>query len=254
MLALQSELDASVGSYPLDVLGAETEGMIGYLLERELRNQLPDREVATLITQVEVDPRDPAFDAPTKPIGRIHPHADAERLAREHGWQFVEESGGLRRVVPSPAPLAILESRVIRSLLATDTLVVCAGGGGVPVVRRTAASGRQELFGVEAVIDKDATSARLAQDLAAGRLLLLTDVDAVYLNFGSTRAVPCATLDESQIPDLCLPPGSMGPKVEAARLFAAATGGVAAIGKLDSALEISQGLAGTRIVAGRSGD
>jgi carbamate kinase len=240
LLALQDR----PGHYPLDVLDAETEGMIGYLVQQELDNALPaERRCAALVTQVEVAADDPAFEHPTKPIGRRYPPDEAHALAARLGWRLVEDGDGLRRVVASPRPRAIVERDVIAWLLAAGVVVICAGGGGIPVVRRDDGT----LFGVEAVIDKDHASALLARELHADALLLLTDVDAVYDGWGGPaprawREVDCATLAAHDFAA-----GSMGPKVAAACAFAA-SGGFAAIGALDAAADLLAGRAGTRVV------
>jgi carbamate kinase len=242
LLALQSEAYGPVTPYPLDVLGAESEGMIGYLLEQGLRNELPGREVATLLTQVVVDPGDPAFVAPTKPIGSIYPEADARRLATERGWAVAPDGNGFRRVVASPEPLEIVELDAIRVLLAGGVLPICAGGGGIPVSR----NGR--LAGVEAVIDKDKAAALLAERLEADALLLLTDVDAVELGWGTPDARPLGTVTAAELRRHDFAPGSMAPKIAAACRFVEATGGKAAIGALDRAVEILAGSSGTTVV------
>jgi carbamate kinase len=242
LLALQSEAYGPVTPYPLDVLGAESEGMIGYLLEQGLRNELPGREVATLLTQVVVDPGDPAFAAPTKPIGSIYPEADARRLATERGWAVAPDGNGFRRVVASPEPLEIVELDAIRVLLAGGVLPICAGGGGIPVSR----NGR--LAGVEAVIDKDKAAALLAERLEADALLLLTDVDAVELGWGTPDARPLGTVTAAELRRHDFAPGSMAPKIAAACRFVEATGGKAAIGALDRAVEILAGSSGTTVV------
>jgi carbamate kinase len=230
------------GAAALDELGAESEGWLGYLIEQELAPLLPGREIATLLTQVEVDPADPAFRAPTKPIGPLVEPAEADRLRRERGWQFTETDGRLRRVVPSPAPRRIRELGVIAHLVAAGVIVICAGGGGVPVV----ASPDGSLRGVEAVIDKDRSAALLAEALGADALLLLTDVDAVYEDWpGATRPIGRATPTELRARRF--EPGSMGPKVEAACWFAERTGRPATIGALDAAEALLAGTAGTRI-------
>jgi carbamate kinase len=253
LLALQSQLDRRLAPYPLDLLDAESEGMIGYLLERELRNQLPGREVATLLTQVEVDAEDPAFRAPSKPIGCIYSAEQAERLRERYGWQLAADGEGMRRVVASPRPRTILGLANVRDLLAAGALVICAGGGGIPVVRAAAADGGPpRLRGVEAVIDKDLVSANLAAALGADRLWLLTDVDAVYEGFGGPEARPYARLETRDLDSLRFAPGSMAPKVEAAGAFARETGGEAVIGGLDDLLTLAAGSSGTRIV--RSSD
>jgi carbamate kinase len=228
---------------PLHVLGAETEGMIGYWIEEELANALPEREVATLLTRVEVDPRDPAFERPTKPVGRELDEAAARELERERGWTFARHGDGWRRVVPSPVPLRVLEMPAIRALVERAFVVVCAGGGGVPVAR-----GDDGAFaGVEAVVDKDRVSAELARALGARALLLLTDVDAVYAGWGTDDARAIRRATPAELRALELDAGSMGPKVEAACAFVEAGGGFGAIGALDQAAALLEGAAGTRV-------
>ncbi len=245
LLALQAEAYEEVPAYPLDVLGAESEGMIGYLLEQELANAVGDRPVATLLTQVVVAHDDPAFAKPTKPIGPVYDDVTAERLRAERGWAMVAEREGQRRAVASPEPISLVELRAIRVLVEAGVLVVCAGGGGIPVI---AEGGR--LRGVEAVVDKDLVAALLARELGADALLLLTDVAAVEADWGTPRARPLAELGPAELRRLELPPGSMAPKVEAARRFAVATGGLAAIGALEDAEAILRGERGTRIEPG----
>jgi carbamate kinase len=245
LLALQAEAYAEVPAYPLDVLGAESEGMIGYLLEQELTNAVGDRPVATLLTQVVVEVDDPAFAEPTKPIGPVYDLATAERLRAERGWAMVAEREGQRRAVASPEPVALVELRAIRTLVEAGVLVVCAGGGGIPVV---AEDGR--LRGIEAVVDKDLVAALLARELGADALLLLTDVAAVEADWGTPSARPLAELGAAELGRLELAPGSMAPKVEAARRFAAETGGLAAIGALEDAAAILRGERGTRVRRG----
>ena len=242
LLALQTEADEEVPPYPLDVLGAESEGMIGYLLEQALENALPGRRVATVLTQVVVDADDPAFAAPSKPIGPVYAEQRALTLAGARGWTVARDGEWFRRVVPSPEPLEIVELATIRALLADGVLPVCAGGGGIPVTR--AADGT--LHGVEAVIDKDLAAELLARSVGASQLLLLTDVPAVEWHGAPLRA---ATPAELRL--LAFAPGSMGPKVEAACRFTERTGGVAAIGSLDDAAAIAAGEAGTQIATTR---
>jgi carbamate kinase len=237
LLALRASGD------PLDVLDAETEGQIGYLLEQELANQLPDTRCATLLTQIEVDPRDPAFANPSKPIGPGYDAAVAERLTRERGWHMKRDGEYWRRVVASPRPLRILELSVIELLVRHAVLVICAGGGGIPVVSRADGSHT----GVEAVIDKDLASSLLARSLKADALLLLTDVDAVYRDFGTPKADVIHQASPEQLRQFSFAPGSMAPKVEAACEFVEATGGFAAIGRLDQVQEIVRNEAGTRV-------
>ena len=244
LLALQAEAYEQVRPYPLDVLGAESEGMIGYLLEQGLENRLPDRRVATLLTQTIVDADDPAFATPTKPVGPIYEHSEAERLARARGWRIAPDGQAWRRVVPSPEPRRIVELEAIRTLVGAGLTVVCVGGGGVPVILDDHGC----LRGVEAVIDKDLAAAMLARELRADALLLLTDVPAIEADWGTSTPRPLAVVSADQVLALGLAAGSMGPKAEAAARFARATGGIAAIGALADAPAILSGRAGTRVV------
>lgn len=241
LLALQAAATSDGGAFPLDVLGAESAGMIGYVIEQELGNLLKERLFATLLTQVKVDPHDRAFAQPTKPIGPVYDKATAHRLASERGWQIAPDGDKWRRVVASPKPLEILEASVISFLVERGVIVICTGGGGVPVIARDDGS----LYGVEAVIDKDLASSLLARALKADMLLMLTDVDAVYVDYGTAaaRALRCVTAKE--ISGRNFPAGSMGPKVGAAIEFAEETGKPAAIGKLDDAVAIVRGERGT---------
>ena len=243
LLALQADAYAGGPVMPLDVLGAESEGMIGYLLEQELRNALPGREVATLLTQVVVDADDPAFRNPTKPIGRVYSHDEGERLARERGWSMAPDGGGLRRVVPSPAPRRIVELSLIRRMARDRLIVVCAGGGGIPVVERVDGS----LCGVEAVVDKDHSAALLAEGVGADGLVLLTDARGVYENFGTPGQRLIRAVGAPHLRRRTFDPGSMGPKVAAACRFVERTGNWAAIGAIEEAGAIVDGRAGTWI-------
>jgi carbamate kinase len=242
LLALQAEAYAGARPYPLDVLGAESEGMIGYLLEQGLENVMPDRRVATLLTQVVVDPADGAFDHPSKPIGPVYDREEAERLAAERGFQIAPDGAGYRRVVASPEPLRIVEVESIRILVQAGVIVVCTGGGGVPV----ALSSDIGLVGVEAVIDKDLAAALLARELSADVLLLLTDVPAVQVGFGTPDAHPLSQATPQEVRSLHLAAGSMGPKAEAAARFAE-TGGRAVIAAMELASEALAGSAGTSV-------
>jgi carbamate kinase len=246
LLALQAAALENGPAAPLDLLGAESEGFIGYLIERALAAALPGRQIATLLTMVEVDPSDPAFGHPSKPIGPWYGAGEAARLEAERGWRFVAEGGRRRRVVPSPAPQRILELPTIRFLVEGGVLVICAGGGGIPVTVRADGAIR----GVEAVIDKDRAAALLAEALGADALLLLTDVDAVYRGWGTDDAEPIARLTPETAAELALDPGSMGPKVEAACAFVARGGGRAGIGRLEAAAEVLAGRSGTTIHGG----
>lgn len=244
LLALQAANSLKEGAYPLDVLDAESEGMVGYLIEQELDNALPSgRLVATLLTQVVVDRRDPAFHHPTKPIGPVYNKPQAEKLARTRGWSIAEDGKGWRRVVASPRPVQILEVRVIELLASQGVTVICAGGGGIPVIERSDGA----LVGVEAVIDKDLTSALLARQLRADQLLLLTDVDGVYLNWGTDGAKAVRQGGACALDPNTFAMGSMRPKIEAAIGFALATGRPCSIGRLEDAADIAAGAAGTRI-------
>ena len=243
LLALQAEAYREVAPYPLDVLGAESEGMIGYLLEQQLMNALPGRPVATLLTQVSVDATDPAFGTPSKPIGPVYDEPAGKRLAAERGWALGPDGDGVRRVVASPEPRAILELATIRLLTAAGVLVVCTGGGGIPVTISTDG----EVRGIEAVVDKDRAAALLAEQLGADVLLLLTDVPRVVAGWGTAAAVELDRATPAQLRDVTFAAGSMGPKVEAACRFVERTSGRAAIGALDDAEAILAGRAGTQI-------
>lgn len=241
LLALQAMRGAA--PTPLDVLGAESEGMIGYLLARALAARLPDRPILSVLTQVEVDPDDPAFARPTKPIGPFYAPEQWRALAAAHGWAGVDDGGQVRRVVPSPPPRRIVEREAIARLWRAGVLAICAGGGGIPVVREPSGA----LRGVEAVVDKDRTAALLAAELGADALLLLTDVEGVYANWGKADARMLRRLTARDAAALRLPPGSMGPKVEAAAWFAQR--GRAVIAALDRAAAALAGDAGTAIEA-----
>ncbi len=241
LLALQSAASPE-GAFPLDVLGAESAGMIGYMIEQELANLTSQGLFATLLTQVKVDPRDPAFAHPTKPIGPIYDEAAARRLAGERGWMVAPDGDKWRRIVPSPRPLDILEVSVISYLVEHGVVVICTGGGGVPVTARDDGS----MIGVEAVIDKDLASSLLARLLKADMLLMLTDVDAVYMGYGTPDARALERVGAAEMSRADFPAGSMGPKVGAAIEFVEATGNPAAIGRLEDAIEIVEGRQGTR--------
>ncbi len=246
LLALQSA-PRSTGdaATPLDVLGAESEGMIGYVLSQELDNALPGREVATLLTQVVVDAGDEAFGAPSKPIGPAYrTEAEARALAEREGWTVAPDGAWWRRVVASPAPREIVELGVIRRLVDSGVLVICAGGGGVPVVRT-----EDGLAGVEAVVDKDLTASLLARSLDADALLLLTDVDGIERDWGTTEAARLDEVNAYELELMGLAAGSMGPKARAAARFAEAAGGIAVIGRLEDAPALLRGAAGTRVTA-----
>lgn len=245
LLALQSASYNPDEAYPLDVLGAQTAGMIGYLVEQELENALKNsRPIATLLTQVVVDSEDPAFNTPTKFIGPVYDKDEAHDKAEKAGWQIAQDGDKWRRVVASPKPLAIPDLEVLKLLVEQNVVVICNGGGGIPVVREA----DNTLQGIEAVIDKDLSSAFLAKQLGADALLLLTDVEAVYHGFGTPEAKPLSTLTVAESNAMNLPAGSMGPKINAACSFAE-SGGFSAIGRLSEALSLLAGLAGTHIVS-----
>jgi carbamate kinase len=247
LLALQAAAYVDVPAYPLDVLGAQTEAMIGYVIEQELGNLLPDEQpLATVLTMVEVDRDDPAFSHPTKPIGPVYPRDHAVVLAADAGWSIAPDGDGFRRVVPSPKPRRIFEIRPIRQLIEQGTIVVCAGGGGIP----TMFDEHGDLHGVEAVVDKDATSAMLAEELDADLLVIATDVDGVYVDWGSPQARRLEHTTPDELGTLGLAEGSMGPKVEAAARFVRDTGKRAVIGSLDDLGALVAGEAGTRVEAG----
>jgi carbamate kinase len=255
LLALQGSAYTEVAPYPLDLLGAQTEGMIGYLIQQELGNELPlEKRLASLLTQIEVDPEDPAFADPTKPIGPIYDKGESERLAQEKGWTFKPDGDSFRRVVPSPLPQRIFGIEPVQWLLEHDCVVICAGGGGIPVMYTDdpAPAGRQ-LVGIEAVIDKDLASALLAKDLRADALAIVTDVDAVYADWGKPeqRAIRRATPDA--LADTEFAAGSMGPKVRAACSFVEETGGLAAIGSIKDTPALLRGEAGTIVTREASG-
>jgi carbamate kinase len=245
LLALQGEAYKGARPYPLDVLGAETEGMVGYMLEQGLQNALPGRQVATLLTQVVVDAHDPAFARPTKPVGPMYTEAEALALAKERGWDVAADGDGFRRVVPSPEPLSVVELRVVSLLLAAGVLVVCAGGGGIPVVPARHGG----LRGVEAVIDKDLAASLLARLLHADALLILTDVDHVVRDHGTPAAMPLSHVTAAELREMRFAAGSMAPKVEAACRFVESGAGFAAIGALGEAAAMLDQNAGTVVTA-----
>jgi carbamate kinase len=242
LLALQAAAYVDVPAYPLDVLGAQTEAMIGYVIEQELGNLLPEEQpLATILTMVEVDRDDPAFGHPTKPIGPVYPRDHAVVLAADAGWSIAPDGDGFRRVVPSPAPTRIFEIGPIRQLLEHGTIVVCAGGGGIPTMFDEAG----DLRGVEAVVDKDATSAMLAEQLGADLLVIATDVDGVYLGWGTPEQERLDRATPDELDRLGLEEGSMGPKVRAAAQFVRQSGKRAVIGSLDELASLVGGSSGT---------
>ncbi|MNR00711.1 Carbamate kinase 1 [compost metagenome] len=249
LLALQGAAYDAANPYPLDVLGAETEGMIGYMIEQELGNLLPaELPFATILTQVEVDGADPAFRKPTKPIGPVYTKEEAERLARDKGWSIAPDGNQFRRVVASPRPRRIIEIRPIKWLLEKGSVVICAGGGGIPTLYQDG-----KLHGVEAVIDKDLCSALLAEQLASDLLVIATDVDAAYIDWGKPTQKAIAEAHPDELERLGFAAGSMGPKVQAACEFARHTGKVAVIGSLPDIEAIVQGTAGTRVTSQQAG-
>lgn len=246
LLALQDAAYEAVDPYPLDVLGAETEAMIGYVIEQELGNLLPfEQPFATLLTMIEVDPKDPAFANPTKPIGPIYDQATAENLAADKGWSIAPDGEHFRRVVPSPKPKRIFEIRPIRTLVDQGCIVICAGGGGIP----TMYGEDGKLHGVEAVIDKDLAASLLAEELDADMLVIATDVDGVYTGWGTPEQARLGVVTVDEVVSMNLPAGSMGPKVAAACQFAQKTGKEAVIGSLADIDQIVAGAAGTRVRA-----
>lgn len=231
LLALQGAAYKPDEAYPLDVLGAETEGMIGYMIEQELGNLLPiEKPFATLLTMVEVDRDDPGFSNPTKFVGPVYDKADADRLIREKSWVFKQDGNSWRRVVPSPVPKRIFEIRPIEWLLDKGAIVICAGGGGIPTAYEPGAE--RKLVGIEAVIDKDLCTELLARDLGADIFIMATDADAVFTDWGTANQRAIHTTSPAAIAQHSFPAGSMGPKVEAACHFAKMTGRAAAIGAL----------------------
>jgi len=252
LLALQSAAYAEVDPYPFDVLGAQTEGMIGYMIEQELGNLLPfDRPIATLLTMVEVDASDPAFSNPTKFIGPIHTKAEADATAAEKGWTFKADGDSYRRVVASPMPKRIFELRPIRWLLDHNTVVIAAGGGGIPTMYTP--EDERRLVGVECVIDKDLAAELMARELGADFLAILTDVDSVYVDWGTPTQRAIRTASPDALDEVKFPAGSMGPKVEAACRFVRATGNRACIGSLKDLAAMIEGTAGTTVTRDTSG-
>ncbi|MEC7310352.1 carbamate kinase [Vibrio gigantis] len=242
LLALQGLEYKKVNPYPLDVLGSETQGMIGYMLMQEFKNYLPNRNISCMLTQMTVDPNDPAFADPTKPIGPIYEEAEARELAEKFHWIVKPDGQHFRRVVPSPRPTGIVEHEAITQLIDAGHLVICTGGGGIPVKKENG-----KLVGVEAVIDKDMSAAFLAKQLDADALLILTDADAVYLDWGKPTQHALRSTTPSELAQFEFDAGSMGPKIEASCEFILQGGKVVGIGALEDGLQILQGLAGTNI-------
>jgi carbamate kinase len=244
LLALQGAAYTEVGAYPLDVLGAQTEGMIGYMIEQELGNILPfEQPFATILSMVEVDPNDPAFENPTKPIGPVYTREESERLAAEKGWTMAADGDKFRRVVASPRPQRIFQIRPVKWLLEKGCIVICAGGGGIPTMYRPG----RKLQGAEAVVDKDLASSLLARELEVDQFIMATDADAVYLDWGTPAQRAIRRASPAALREIQFPAGSMGPKILAAIEFAEATGKTAAIGALHDLVALSEGKAGTII-------
>jgi carbamate kinase len=247
LLALQAAAYGDVEAYPFDVLGAQTEGMIGYFIEQELGNLLPfEKPLATVLTMTEVDPADPAFLDPSKFVGPVYTEEEAKAKSLALGWTVKPDGASWRRVVPSPLPRRIFEIRPIQWLLEHGSVVVCTGGGGIPTMYL---EGTRHLVGVEAVIDKDRSSAVLARDVGADSMVIVTDATGVFVDWGTPEQRQIDTAHPDAIAALSFPAGSMGPKVEAACAFARQSGGVAAIGALEDLPAILAGTAGTRIAA-----
>jgi carbamate kinase len=252
LLALQGAAYEEVDTYPLDVLGAQTEGMIGYMIEQELGNLLPfERPFATLLTMVEVDPADPAFENPTKFIGPVYGKAEAERLTREKEWAFKQDGNKWRRVVASPEPKRMFEVRPIKWLLERHTIVIAAGGGGIPTMYLPGAE--RTLIGIECVVDKDFASEMLARDLGADVFVMLTDAEAVCIDWGTPTQKAIRRASPAALEAMRFAAGSMGPKVAAACRFAKATGKRAAIGALADLERIVAGDAGTTVTTEETG-
>lgn len=247
VLALESANDTNLTSpYPFDTLGAETQGMIGYWLLQALQNNLPGRHVASIINQTLVLAGDPAFKNPTKFVGQVYSKEEAETFTAERGWVMKPDGEYHRRVVGSPRPQRVIETRLVRALLSVGAVVVCAGGGGVPVIRNEFG----KLQGVEAVVDKDLTAAVLAEALEADALMILTDVPAVLAEYGTPNQREIRRSTPGAMRDMGFAAGSMGPKVDAACRFVELTGDMAAIGRLEDVQQIIAGTAGTVITPG----
>ena len=245
LLSLQSAAYKEVEEYPLDILGAQTQGMIGYMIEQELGNILPiEKPIASILTMVEIDPEDPAFSNPTKPIGPVYSEKEARRLAEDKGWDIKQDGEYWRRVVPSPEPHRIFELRPIHWLLEKGTVVICAGGGGIP----TSYVKKGKLEGVEVVIDKDRASSLLAFELDADLLIMATDTDGVYTDWGGDSQKIISRTTPEEIGQYKFDKGSMGPKVEAACNFVERSGQRAVIGSLNDLKKMVDSLAGTQFI------
>jgi carbamate kinase len=244
LLALEADAYKAVPPYPLDMLGAESQGMIGYVVAQEMGNAHPNWSIVALITQTVIDPRDVAFSHPTKPIGPVYEPQEIEALKKAHDWTFAPDGKSLRRVVPSPAPIEIIELPIIERLVGAGVVVVCAGGGGIPVRRER--DGR--INGVEAVIDKDLAAALLAERLGADRFVILTDIDAVYLDWGTPQQKAIGKIRSQDLRRHNFAEGSMGPKVSAACNFVERTGRAAIIGSLTDVQSVLTQQAGTIVL------
>lgn len=251
----QEEAAGAIPPQPLPVLGAMTQGQIGHLFVLGLQAQRDAIAATAIVSHVTVDPEDPAFDSPTKPIGPFFSEEQARRLARQRAWQVTEDAGrGYRRVVASPEPLRVVEDDAIRQLVTAGNVVIAAGGGGIPVIEHDDG----DLEGVDAVIDKDLTAARLALDVGADTLVLITGVPRVILDYGTDRERPVDQLDigeaETHLRAGQFPPGSMGPKVSAAIRFVRSGGQLSVITDADHVVEAVHGRHGTRIVNDATAD
>lgn len=246
LLALQNNAYKAVPMYPLDVIGAESLGMIGYMIQQELANFVPkSATLCNVLTQTEVDPKDPAFQHPTKPVGPVYTKEEAEALAAKEGWSIAPDNDKFRRVVPSPEPKRIFGLKSLKTLVEAGHIVICCGGGGIP----TYYDEEGRLRGAEAVIDKDLASSVLAADLDADLFIIATDVDGAYLDWGKPEQRRIAQADPKSLRAYGFAKGSMGPKVEAACRFVEKSGKTAVIGALDKIDEILAGRSGTRVVA-----
>lgn len=247
LLALESSADATLTRpYPLDALVAETQGLLGYWLQQSIANAGLSGRVVSLVSQTVVAADDPAFSRPTKFVGAIYTEPEANAMADAHGWTVAADGAHWRRVVPSPAPVRIVESSIAADLLERGVTVICAGGGGSAVVET-----RDGLRGIEAVVDKDHVAALLALTLRADMLVLLTDVPAVVADYGTPQAKPLGRITVESLSTQQFADGSMGPKVAASCRFATESGGgTAAIGSLDDISAVLAGEAGTQITSG----
>ena len=245
LLALQNNAYKKVPMYPLDVIGADSVGMIGYMIQQELVNYVPKTAtLATILTQTQVDPNDPAFEHPTKPVGPVYEKEEAEQLAKQHGWTIAPDNDKWRRVVPSPDPKRIWGLAPLKTLVENGHIVICCGGGGVP----TYFDKNGRLVGAEAVIDKDLASSVLAASLDADLFIIATDVDGAYINWGKPDQKKIVQADPKSLREFGFAKGSMGPKVEAACRFVERTGKTAVIGALSEIEKILAGESGTRVV------